>query len=390
MLQRFLFATTIGLSFGLTLLAGLWFSGRTEPVEVVADNGLLREVIHHVQHEFVDPVDDQALLTAAARGLVADLDNHSQFLDAEQYADLRVSATGNYSGVGLEVTLRGHDVTVITPYAGSPAKAAGIVSGDVLIAIDDRPVDGDELFDTVKRLRGAAGTEVSLSLLPTGSANSRQVTLIREPLSIPSVEPELLAPGVGLLRLSQFHDQTANQVRRALTQLGNDNLTPLTGLVLDLRDNPGGLLDAAVEVADLFLEEGLIVSAKGRTTSARFEQHAHNGSLAEDADLVVLINGASASASEILAAALRDNDRARLLGTSTFGKGLVQTVVPLSGGQAIKLTTSRYYTPAGQYIDNRGLTPDIVVSASASDDEDSQLLAAIAVLSKQRLILSER
>lgn len=390
MLQRLLFALLVGTSFGITLLVGSRLAVDDEQTNAAPGDELLHEVLAHVRTEYVDHVDDHELITAAARGLVADLDSHSQFLDADQYADIRISATGNYSGVGLEVTLRGHDVTVITPLADSPAAEAGIESGDVIVAIDDHPVDGSELYETVRRLRGDNGTSVNLSLLTADPAGSRQVMLVRRPLSIASVTPELLAPGIGLIRISQFHDQTAIEVRSALETMRQDNLTPLTGLVVDLRDNPGGLLDAAIDVADLFLDEGLIVTARGRTASARFEQRANHGSVAKDAELVVLVNGASASAAEILAAALQDNQRARLLGTSTFGKGLVQTVVPISDGQAIKLTTSRYYTPSGQYIDNRGLTPDVVIRQSAADTPDRQLTAAIALLQKPRIILSER
>ncbi|MEM7765821.1 MAG: S41 family peptidase [Pseudomonadota bacterium] len=391
MAQRFLFAIVLGLSFGLTVLLGQHFAER-DAVVTVSDPqpDLLSEVMTQVEREYVDPVDEQALLTAAARGLVADLDNHSQYLDPEQYADLRVSARGNYSGVGLEVALRDAEVVVITAYPNSPAREAGIRHGDILIAIDDWPVASDELFDTVSRLRGQAGTSVTLSLLQGQAIDATQFTLERAPLAIPSVASELLAPGIGLLRLSQFHDKTAAQVATALDALQSDNLTPLTGLVIDLRDNPGGLLDAAVAVADLFLDEGLIVSARGRSESARFEQFAQAGSLASDANIVVLVNGASASAAEVLAAALRDHQRARLVGTSTFGKGLVQTVVPLDQGGAVKLTTSRYYTPDGDFIDNRGLTPDLVVRMRDGDAGDRQLDAALDLLSPARLQLSER
>ncbi|MEN7343203.1 MAG: S41 family peptidase [Pseudomonadota bacterium] len=391
MLQRFLMALVLGVSFGITLVVGLSLSRETpKDVPALPDNDLLAEVIAEVEREYVDPVDESALLEAAARGLVADLDSHSQFLDDQQYADLRVSASGNYSGVGLEVTLRDGEVIVITAYPESPASRADIRTGDILIAIDDWPIDSQDLYATVSRLRGTAESDVSLSFLRDGSDEPLQHRLTREPMAIPSVEHKLLAPGVGVLHISQFHERTARQVIDAIAALNRDNLTPLDGLVIDLRDNPGGILDSAIDTADLFLDSGIIVSARGRTESAHFEHRASPGSMLPEARLIVLINGASASAAEVLAAALRDNDRARLLGTSSFGKGLVQTVVPLRDGGAIKLTTSRYYTPDGDYIDNRGLTPDIVVRKTPTADTDPQMEAAVSALTPQRLKLSER
>jgi carboxyl-terminal processing protease len=197
-------------------------------------------------------------------------------------------------------------------------------------------------------------------------------------------------PNIGYIRISQFQETTVSQVRSALTALASENLTPLSGLVIDLRNNPGGLLDSAVEVADLFLDEGVIVSARGRTDDARFEHHAKRGSLVKDADMMILVNGASASAAEIVAGALQDHGRARLVGTSTFGKGLVQTVMPLSHGQAIKITTSRYFTPSGRYIQNKGITPDIVVKDDTPHDgEDKQLLRALNELRKTRLVMND-
>lgn len=390
MLHRLIFALTLGVAFGLTVLGGYHLSQSAEPAATPPGDALLNEVLAQIEREYVDPVDDQRLMTEAVRGLVSGLDNHSQFLDAGQYADIRVSASGNYSGVGLEVTLQGREVVVIAPLAGSPADRAGIRSGDIIIAIDDHPVDSNELFSTVQQLRGDAGSDVQLSLLRSGERDARQVILKRAALTIDSVSAELMAPDIGYLRLTQFHEQTVSELRTALNRLVDDNLTPLTGLVLDLRDNPGGLLDAAVEVADLFLDEGVILSARGRSASAQFRHSARVGSVLPDAELIVLINGASASAAEILAAALKDNGRARLLGTSTFGKGLVQTVVPLSAGRAIKLTTSRYFTPSGDYIDKKGLTPDIVVRQGAPGGADLQRQKAFELLSRERLILSER
>ena len=274
------------------------------------------------------------------------------------------------------MTLEDDQVTVIAPFAGSPAARAGIRSGDVVVAVDDVPVTGDALYSTVQRMRGTPGTYVSLSVLR--DARTLEFSLRREQLTLASVSHRLLSPDVGYLKISQFHERTVTEVRAAVQSLEDTNLTPLGGLIIDLRNNPGGLLDAAIDVADLFLDEGLIVSARGRAAEAVFEHHATPGMLLVQTQLVVLVNGASASAAEILAGALHDHQRAQLVGSSTFGKGLVQTVMPLSRGQAIKLTTSRYYTPNGDYIHDRGITPDIVVrdSNTASDADDKQLQRA--------------
>lgn len=384
--SRAFIALLVGVALGVTLTTAGNVIATPAPAEVPRDARLLHEVLERVRREYVDPIDDAALMEAAVRGMVADLDAHSQFLDADEFEDIRVGATGRYSGVGLEVTLRGHDVTVIAPFSDSPAERAGIRSGDVIIAIDDTPVSGEGLFETVHRMRGPAGSPVHLSVMRPGIEQPLQFTVTRETLRIASVEASLAAPGIGLVHISQFHETTADELARRLRELERDNLTPLAGLVIDLRNNPGGLLDAAVDVADLFLDNGVIVSARGRTADAAFEHRAHPGSIARDTELLVLVNGASASAAEIVAGALQDHGRARLIGTSTFGKGLVQTVMPLRDGQAIKLTTSRYFTPAGHYIHDRGITPDIIVRNEDAADEDRQLARALATLGHRRLV----
>lgn len=386
MTSRILTALTVGCSLTGALLLAEHILPQKQQAVVATDAQLLTEVLERVRREYVDPVEDADLLEAAVRGMVSDLDAHSEFLNELQFEHVREGATGQYSGVGLEVTLQGHDVVVISPFAGSPAARAGIKSGDIIVAIDDAPVASDELASTVQRMRGAPGSNVHLSVLRGDAA--LQFDVLRERLTLASVEHELLSPNVGYLKISQFHERTEPEVRTAIAALEDDNLTPLTGLVIDLRNNPGGLLDAAIEVADLFLNEGLIVSARGRAPDAVFEHYATSEHLLSDAAIVILVNGASASAAEILAGALKDHERARLVGTSTFGKGLVQTVMPLSRGQAIKLTTSRYYTPNGDYIHDRGITPDVVVRADdAQGTEDRQLRRAQRMLDKMRLVM---
>ncbi|MEM8546967.1 MAG: S41 family peptidase [Pseudomonadota bacterium] len=367
---RIITALAVGVALTLALLMGERLVPR--PAAPTSDAGLLREVIGHVQRDYVDPVDDQQLLRAAVRGIVADLDAHSAFLDEREFADVRSGATGRYSGVGLELTQQGETIIVMNAMADSPAGRAGVQHGDVVAAIDGIAVAGLPLTRIVRQLRGPAGSSVTLGL--TRAAVSLEVELVRDEVVMISARHRRLPDDIGYLHIRQFHERTTREVQASLSQLQDGER--LQGLVIDLRNNPGGLLDAAVEVADLFLDSGVIVSARGRTADARFSYTAAPGTALGQVPIVILVNGASASGAEILAGALRDHDRAVLLGTSTFGKGLVQTVMPLSDGQAIKLSTSRYYTPAGDYIHERGLTPDIVVQPGALNT-DAQLQRAV-------------
>ena len=382
----------MGCVLGLTLTVGARVLSPREPVFAdselpMYEARLFAEVMDRIKAEYVEPIDDRVLVESAIRGMVADLDPHSQFLDEREYHDIRVSATGSYSGVGVEVTMDGNEVRVIAPFEGSPAARAGIRPDDVIIAIDDMPVDSRELHRTVGRMLGPPGTSVNLSVMRDALEQPLQFSLIREEVRVRTVRGELLEPDYALVRISQFNRQTASELESTLARLERDNLTPLRGVVLDLRDNPGGLLDAAVDVADLFLDDGLIVSARGRSREARFNELARPGDVLDGASIAMLVNGRSASAAEIVAGALKDHGRATLIGTSTFGKGLVQTVMPLSRGQAIKLTTSRYYTPSGQYIQNKGITPDIVIHEDEAG-EDAQLVEAIEFIKSRRLVRS--
>ncbi|MEL6367921.1 MAG: S41 family peptidase [Pseudomonadota bacterium] len=379
-LSRVCIAAMVGLTLALALVAGDRLILQRDSATTITSrpSPLLNEVLERVHRDYVDPVDDSELMEAAVRGMVADLDPHSEFLDASAFEDVRSGAEGRYSGVGLEVALREGDVTVITPFEGSPAQRAGIRTGDIILAIDEMAVSTTALQETVSRMRGPSGSAVTLSVLREGFDAPLRFNLERERLTVESVQGALLAPDIGHLVIRQFHTRTAVELELVLRELTEENLTPLRAIVLDLRNNPGGLLDSAIAVTDLFLEEGLIVSARGRGDDAAFEYLATRGSLLPDAQMVVLVNGASASAAEIVAGALKDHERARLIGTSTFGKGLVQTVMPLSRGRAIKLTTSRYYTPDGHYIHDRGITPNIVVRDNGP--EDRQLARALQEL----------
>jgi carboxyl-terminal processing protease len=323
------------------------------------DARMLAEVLERVKHEYVNPVDDHQLLQAAIRGMVSSLDPFSAYLDGDEYDEVKISSSGQYSGVGIEVSMEDDEVVVVSPFEGSPAAAAGIRTGDIIATIDGIPVNTTTLADTIGRMRGKEGTSVKIGIVREGSTEPLQFTLKRSRVDLRSVKSELLEAGMGYVRISQFSETTGDDLNAALKDLRKHNGALLKGLVLDLRNNPGGVLEAAVSVADVFLDSGVIVTAKGRTPESKFEMDATPGDALNGAPIVVLINGGSASAAEIVAGALKDNHRAKLMGRTTFGKGSVQTVIPLSGDRAVKLTTSLYYTPSGISINHRGIAPDI-------------------------------
>jgi carboxyl-terminal processing protease len=356
-----LFAAVLGVGLGLGLARGVLADKPPAPAQDVPwqDARLLAEVLERVEREYVDPVDDHQLLQAAIRGMVSSLDPYSAYLDGDEYDDIKISSSGQYSGVGIEVSMEDGQVVVVAPLDGSPAAQAGIRSGDVIASIDGVPVNTTTLADTIGRMRGKEGSSVKVGILREGSTEPLQITLKRSRVQLHSVTSELPEPGYGYVRIAQFSDTTGAELNAALKALRAKNGAPLKGLVLDLRNNPGGVLEAAVAVADAFLDSGVIVSAKGRTAESRFEMSATPGDELNGAPLVLLVNAGSASAAEIVAGALKDHHRATLMGRTTFGKGSVQTVMPLGGDRAIKLTTSLYYTPSGVSINHRGIAPDI-------------------------------
>lgn len=364
---------------------------------------LFAEVMERVKSDYVDPIEDAELLEGAIRGMVSELDRHSAYLDVDEYQDVRISASGSYSGVGLEVSTNDGAIVVISPIDGTPAQRAGIQSGDEIIAIDDVSVLDNGLDETVKKMRGRAGSPVSLSVQRDDYDDPITFELTRQKIQVVSVRHQVLEPDFGYLRLSQFNDASVAEARLAIDAMTDEVSDAtghmLTGLILDLRNNPGGILDSAVEISDLFLDDGVIVSAQGRTPESQFTRSASRGDVLDGAAMVVLVNGGSASASEIVAGALQDHNRATIIGTTTFGKGLVQTVMPLSRGRAVKLTTSRYYTPSGDSIHGEGVSPDLVVERSrrlpgqdnnaiVDREGDEQLIEAIEFLRNQRVMHS--
>ncbi|MFO0336377.1 MAG: S41 family peptidase [Pseudomonadota bacterium] len=285
----------------------------------------------------------------------------STLLDAPEYEHVRINTTGAYSGVGLELVAEDGHVRIGDPVEGSPAARAGVRAGDRLVSVDGDAVDAQDLDAITRRLRGRAGTVVKLVVEREGVAAPLGFELKRGQVQVHTVRGELLEPGYGYVRLEHFSDHTMPELERVVRRLAAEAGGRLQGLVLDLRNNPGGVLEAGVDVADAFLDRGVIVSASGRAVDAEFTMHAAPGDLLEGAKLTLLVNAGSASASEIVAGALRDNRRATIVGRTTYGKGSVQTVMPLSGGRALKITTPRYYTPSGESINEKGVRPDVVV-----------------------------
>jgi carboxyl-terminal processing protease len=320
---------------------------------------LFAEVYERIKRDYVDDVDDHALMEKAIRGMVAALDPHSAYLDSEEFDEIRLSTMGSYPGVGIEVVAEDGAVKILRPIDGSPAQLAGLRSGDEIVRIDDTDV-GADLAGAIARMRGVSGSVVTLTIRRVGTPGVLQFALRRAQVEVHSVAQQSLEPGYGYVRITSFSETTAQDVALAVSHLKRDNPAGLKGLLLDLRNNPGGVLEAGVAVADDFLDSGVIVTADGRTPEARFRMDATPGDLINGAPLVVLVNGGSASASEIVAGALKDHGRALLVGRRTYGKGSVQTVMPLSHGGAVKLTTSRYFTPSGASIHGKGIIPDIL------------------------------
>jgi carboxyl-terminal processing protease len=366
----------LGLALSTSVLTALGAHSRaTTPADSTIESAaLIAEVIDRVHREYVDSIDEHQIVESAIRGIVSDLDKHSSFLNAEQYEAIRITTSGNYTGIGLDVNLDGGKVTVVSPVDGAPAARAGIMPGDVVVSVDDTPVDENDVSASVARMRGPAGTPVTLAVVREGATQPLRFALTRTAVQVKSVSGEYLGNGIAYLRLSAFTDTTARDLDNTVRELSaTAGIDRLLGVVLDLRGNPGGVLDAAVRVADAFLPGGLIVSGNGRVRQARFEQFAHPGGVLEGVPTVVLVNHGSASASEIVAGALQDQHRARIVGETTYGKGSVQTVMPLGEGIAIKLTTSRYLTPSGRSINGTGIEPDVVVH---NTDESRQYRGA--------------
>ena len=338
----------------------------------------LSDVFGRIKQDYVEEVGDKELLEGAIRGMLANLDPHSAYLDREALEELQVGTRGKFGGLGIEVGMEDGFVKVIAPIDDTPAQRAGVESGDLIIRLDDQPVKGLTLNEAVHIMRGEPDTDITLTIVREGVDKPLKITITRAVIRVQSVKKELLEPGFGYVRITTFQSGTGAQVRQALTDLAADNGDALKGLILDLRNNPGGLLNAAVAVSDLFLDNGMIVYTEGRQRASRLTFNATQGDALNAAPLVVLVNSGSASASEIVAGALQDHQRAIILGEKSFGKGSVQTVMDLKNGAAVKLTTARYYTPGGRCIQAPGIEPDIQLAKLEVARSEEQSLEPIS------------
>ncbi|SRR5690625_1954859 len=353
---------SIALAFSAVWALGSHASDSAQDSGVPLDDlRLFAQVFDQIRHAYVDEVDDSTLLNQAIAGMLQGLDAHSAYLVEDAYTDLQESTSGTFGGIGIEVGLEDGFIKVITPIDDTPAQRAGIQAGDLIIKIDDQLVKGLTLQEAVAHMRGPRGSEIRLSILREGSGTPLELTLQRDTIRINSVRSEILEPGFAYIRIAQFQQGTARQFRNAIKGLSGNGSEEIKGLVLDLRNNPGGLLQASIDVSNTVLEDGLIVSTRGRIVGSNSNAYASGGDLLEGLPIVVLINGGTASAAEIVAGALQDHRRALIVGTRSFGKGSVQTVLPLDETRAIKLTTARYYTPSGRSIQVEGIQPDILV-----------------------------
>lgn len=348
--------------------------GRSYKVSALSNNmyedlKVFTEVLGLLQKEYVEETKSKDLVYGAIKGMLETLDPHSAFMTPAVYKEMQEETKGRFEGLGIEITIKEGVLTVVSPIEDTPAFKAGILAGDQILKIDGEPTKSLTLMDSVKRLRGPKGTKVTITIMREGFTKPRDFTLVREVIPVRSVRHELLEKNYGYIRISQFQEKTDSEFEKAMKALEEENKGPLKGLILDLRNNPGGLLDQAVKVANRFVESGLIVSVEGRREEQKMKFQAHPERTINHSPLVVLVNGGSASGSEIVAGAIQDHGRGIILGTQTFGKGSVQTIFPLKDGSGLRLTTARYYTPNGRSIQAKGIVPDIVVKPSQPEEE---------------------
>ncbi len=353
----------LGLLLGVSLAVGHGVLAERNEEQAAVPYEQLRtftDVFARIKSDYVESVEDKTLLENAIRGMLSGLDPHSAYLDQDQFRELQIGTKGEFGGLGIEVGMEDGFVKVIAPIDDTPAERAGIQAGDLIVRLNDKPVKGMSLTEAVKIMRGKPGTEIMLTVVREGEEAPLKITITRDVIKVKSVKHRVLEEGFGYLRITQFQAKTAEDVGEALDEMLEGGT--LKGLVLDLRNNPGGVLNAAVDVSDVFLDKGLVVYTEGRVEDSQLRFSATPGDELGDAPMVVLVNGGSASASEIVAGALQDHSRAIVMGSQTFGKGSVQTILPLNNGTALKLTTARYFTPSGRSIQAEGIAPDIVLS----------------------------
>ncbi len=377
---RFLLALLIGVIVGFGLSQGpAVLAQKSEDQQSIPLEELrtFTEIFAKIKSDYVEPVSDKKLLDDAIKGMVAGLDPHSAYLDNEAYGELRIGTTGEFGGLGIEVGMEDGFVKVISPIDDTPAARAGVQAGDLIIRLDDKPVKGMTLRDAVNVMRGKPGSDITLTVVREGEEKPLKIVITRDIIKVRSVKQRTLEPGYGYVRISQFQSTTARFLDEAVDKLKKENDGKLKGLVLDLRNNPGGVLNGAVDVSDAFLESGLIVYTEGRLADSKIRFQAKPEDILKGAPLVVLVNGGSASASEIVAGALQDHKRAVIMGDKTFGKGSVQTIVPMQNNTAVKLTTARYFTPSGRSIQAEGIEPDIKLRNIKLTEEDTPAIESL-------------
>jgi carboxyl-terminal processing protease len=383
--KKSVFILFLGIMLGVFVgTCGSVFADR-DSGEVAADTEALpfedlrtfTEIFGRIKRDYVEPVSDKKLLEDAIRGMLSGLDPHSAYLIAEEYQELKEGTTGQFGGLGIEVTMENGFVKVVSPIDDTPAQRAGIKTGDLIVRLDDQPVKGMSLNDAVKIMRGEPGSKILLTVVREGEEAPLKITITRDVIKVKSVKSRMLEKDYGYVRISSFQSKTGENLKEAIADLKKENTGNLKGLVLDLRNNPGGVLNAAVEVSDAFIKSGLIVYTEGRIENSEMRFNASPDDIIDSAPIVVLINAGSASASEIVAGALQDQKRAVIIGEKSFGKGSVQTILPTSNGAAVKLTTARYYTPSGRSIQAEGIEPDIALARVKLESVDKSEFAPV-------------
>ncbi len=364
----------ISVFLAVFLIGILIGSGRSQKVSALPnsmyeDLKVFTDVIGYIQKDYVEETKSKDLIHGAIKGMLETLDPHSAFMPPNMYKEMQEETKGRFEGLGIEITIKEGILTVVSPIEDTPAFKAGIMAGDQIIKIDGDSTKNFTLMDSVKRLRGPRGSKVTITIMREGFAKPKEFTLVRDVIPVRSVRHELLEKNYGYIRISQFQEKTDGEFEKAMKALEEESKGSLKGLILDLRNNPGGLLDQAVKISDRFIDSGLIVSVEGRKEDQKLKFYAHPDGHLSRYPLVVLVNGGSASGAEIVAGAIQDHGRGILIGTQTFGKGSVQTIIPLKDGSGLRLTTARYYTPNGRSIQAKGIVPDLIVKLSRPEQE---------------------
>lgn len=366
----------VGISASIT--GNVLATKQSDPVGLPLDQ--LRnfsDIFSRIKSDYVEDVEDKTLLENAIKGMLTGLDPHSTYLNPDEYKELRIGTSGQFGGLGIQVGMEDGFVKVISPIDDTPAFRAGVEAGDLIIRLDDQSVKGMTLNDAVKVMRGTPGSDIELTIVREGEDKPLTIKVTRDIIKVESVKNRMLDPGYGYVRVTNFQSKTARDLLQAINDLKKENGDALKGLVLDLRNNPGGVLNAAADVSDLFINKGKLVYTEGRIENSHFEFNAKPGDILNGVPMVVLINGGSASASEIVAGALQDHSRAVVMGSKSFGKGSVQTIQELRSGGAVKITTARYFTPSGRSIQGEGITPDILLGKFTVTESEKETVSRI-------------